>query len=403
EEKEGGYGWFVILGAFLCQVTAMGVGSSVMQAYLVKNDFNSIPNVLLVLPFVGTLGMVFLNLMGPIAQIITSRFGPRATLILGTLCKGLGLIIAGWGSQPWHLIICQGMLFGTGASLTYVTAMAVAPQWFHKKRSIAISMVAAGSGVGGVVFPLIMNAALTNLGAAWAYRILGFICLALDSLACILIREKIVIKPRIKKSLGDIIHLNVLKDINYCIFCIGSVIGLLGYFVPYFFLPSYANYVGLDSSQGANLITVASACNFFGRLLAGLFAQKIGMINTNIIFTVIGGLSSLLIWTFATNYGTLMAYAAVFGLFCGSYFALLSPITAFLVGMERYPTALSLLLITNIISVFGPNMASAIDASATGARPYISFIMFAGVTYIVGALFLIVLKFRLNRNPLVKI
>ncbi|CAO3631970.1 unnamed protein product [Cunninghamella blakesleeana] len=28
EEKEGGYGWFVILGAFFCQVTAMGIGSS---------------------------------------------------------------------------------------------------------------------------------------------------------------------------------------------------------------------------------------------------------------------------------------------------------------------------------------------------------------------------------------
>lgn len=222
-------------------------------------------------------------------------------------------------------------------------------------------------------------------------------------MACVLIREKVVIKPRIKKSLGDIIHLNVLKDINYCIFCIGSVIGLLGYFVPYFFLPSYAEYVGLNPTQGANLITVASACNFFGRLFAGIFAQKIGMINTNIIFTIIGGLSSLLIWTFAFDYGVLMAYAVVFGLFCGSYFALLSPITASLVGMERYPTALSLLLITNIISVFGPNIASAIESSVTTSPPYFSYKMFAGVTYIVGAFFLIVLKIRLNRNPFAKL
>lgn len=67
--------------------------------------------------------MVFLNICGPPAQIITSHFGPRATLILGTLCKSLGLIIAGWGSQPWHLIICQGILFGSGASFTYVVSI----------------------------------------------------------------------------------------------------------------------------------------------------------------------------------------------------------------------------------------------------------------------------------------
>ncbi|CAO3631966.1 unnamed protein product [Cunninghamella blakesleeana] len=374
-----------------------------MQAHLQNNEFKDIPNVNLILPFVGTVGMVFLNLCGPFAQIITSHFGPRATLILGTLCKGLGLIIAGWGSQPWHLIICQGILFGAGASFTYVTAMAVAPQWFVKKRSFAISVVTTGSGVGGIIMPLIMNASLSNLNWEWTYRILGFICLGLDSLASVLIREKVIVKPRIKKSLGDIIHLNVLKDVNYCIFCIGSVIGLLGYFVPYFFLPSYADYIGLLPKEGANLITVASACNFFGRLFAGISAQKIGMINTNIIFTILGGLSSLLIWTFAYNYGVLMAYAVVFGLFCGSYFALLSPITAALVGMERYPTALSLLLITNVISVFGPNIASAIESSVTTSPAYFSYKMFAGVTYLVGAFFLIILKFRLNRNPLAKL
>jgi hypothetical protein len=60
--------------------------------------------------------------MGPVAQIISSRFGSRATLMLGTLCKSLGLIIAGWGKEPWQLIICQGLIFGSGCSFTYVVS-----------------------------------------------------------------------------------------------------------------------------------------------------------------------------------------------------------------------------------------------------------------------------------------
>ena len=50
--------------------------------------------------------------------------------------------------------------------------------------------------------------------------------------------------------------------------------------------------------------------------------DHIGRLNANILFTMISGVSSLTIWVFAYNYGTLMAFAAVFGLVCSSYVAL---------------------------------------------------------------------------------
>ncbi|ORZ23552.1 major facilitator superfamily domain-containing protein [Absidia repens] len=382
----------------------MGVGTSwgVMQDYYEQHDFKDTPNANTILPFVGTVGLVFLNLMGPVAQIVSSRFGSRATLVLGTLCKGLGLIIAGWGKEPWQLIICQGLIFGSGCSFTYVTAMAVVPQWFNKRRSLAIGIVASGSGIGGLIMPEIMESINSTLGPSWTYRILGFVCLGLDAMACVMVCEKNASKPRVRKHLGDIIQLTVLKNGDFCIFCVASVISLLGYFVPYYYIPSFATAQGFSSAQGSNLLAVASACNTVGRVLAGFFGDRAGKLNVNIVFTIIAGLCSLLIWTFSHNYGTLMAYSALFGLFCGSYFALLSPTTAALVGMERYPTALSFLLITNIISVFGPNIASAIEAGVS-AEPFFSYKMFSGVCYLVGAALLIVLKFKVNRNVFAKV
>ena len=44
--------------------------------------------------------------------------------------------------------------------------------------------------------------------------------------------------------------------------------------------------------------------------------------NALIIAHFVSSLSAFLIWVFAYNYGTLMAFAAVFGLVCSSYFAL---------------------------------------------------------------------------------
>ncbi|ORX53053.1 MFS general substrate transporter [Hesseltinella vesiculosa] len=389
----------------------------VMQAYFLQHGFGNASNAAIQLPFVGTVGMVFLNLMGAPAQILQSMVGVKWTLLIGTILKALGLIIAGFAKETWQLIICQGIIFGSGASITYCIAMAVAPAWFRKRRALAIGIIgkdpkkkighafscflfkASGSGIGGVAMPLMMQAINSTLGPSWSYRILGFMVLVLDLMATMLIREKNPSKERKRKRLSDIFHFDVLKDANYVIYSVASVIGLLGYFVPYFYLPSYAGHIGLTSQQGSVLVAVASACNFFGRCLMGYVADYIGKLNTNLIVTIIGGLSSLLIWTFAYDYGTLMAYAVVFGLTCASYFCLLSPIVVQLVGLDRYPSALSFLLLTNVISVFGPNIASAVEQSVGASNPYFSYKMFAGVTYLVNAVLLVILKFRLDRRP----
>ncbi|KAG1249789.1 hypothetical protein G6F68_013141 [Rhizopus microsporus] len=77
----------------------------------------------------------------------------------------------------------------------------------------------------------------------------------------------------------------------------------------------------------------------------------------------ITSLSSFLIWTFSNSYGSLVAFSVVFGLTSGAYHAQLSPITASILGMKQFPSGLSLLLLTNVIPVFGPTIASAIEGS----------------------------------------
>ncbi|KAF1800813.1 major facilitator superfamily domain-containing protein [Mucor lusitanicus] len=404
EQPDGGYGWFVVLGAFLVQVTSFGTCTSwgVMQDYFERNMFNNVANATVNLSFVGTLAMVCLNSVSPIVQICVSMFGIRYVLIAGTIFVALGLEMAGFSTQIWHLYLTQGVVFGIGASCIYVAIMGVAPQWFGRRRGLALGIIASGSGIGGLVIPFVMTAINSSLGFGWTYRILGFICLFCDVVACLTVKERKPSAIRNRKKLSQIVNFSVLKDTNFVIFCIASNVGLFGYFVPYFFLPSYASYLGLDESKGSALVAVSSACNFVGRVITGILADRIGKVNTNLIFTLITALSCLLIWTFASNYGTLMAFSTVFGLTSGSYFALISPITAYLLGMDRFPSGLSLLLVTNVIPVFGSNIASAIEAGVS-SEPFFSYKMFSGVAYLVATITLVVLKLRLNRNPFAKV
>ncbi|KAG1506010.1 hypothetical protein G6F47_010929 [Rhizopus delemar] len=80
----------------------------------------------------------------------------------------------------------------------------------------------------------------------------------------------------------------------------------------------------------------------------------------------------------------------------------MSNISANLLGMAKFPSGLSFLLLINIVSVFGPNISSAIETGVS-SEPYFSYKMFTGVAYLLGSLILIVLKLRLDRNPLAKV
>ncbi|KAI9270692.1 major facilitator superfamily domain-containing protein [Phascolomyces articulosus] len=387
-----------------------------MQEYFERKVFYDVPNAQLQLSFAGTIMELMVDLMGP---IIAARYGVRSVLMLGSFLGVLGLELAGFTTKIWHLYLTQGILFGSGASFIYVAAMSVPVQWFSRRRGMSLGIVSSGSGFGGLVLPFVMTGLNNKLGAAWTYRIMGFICLALNVVTCVLVKEKY---PRHKKyktsdskneekqqdsqtrhpTLQETFNFSVLKDINYLLWVVGSVIALMGFFIPFFFIPSYARYIGLSSADGTAIVAVMSAGNCVGRIASGYIGDCIGRLNANILFTMISGLSSLVIWTFAYSYGTLMAFAAVFGLVCSSYVALLSPITAKILDIEKFPTGLSILLLSNMISVFSPTIASAIESRVV-SEPYLVYKIFCGVTYIVGGLFLIVLKIRMTHSLIVKI
>lgn len=403
DDHDGGYGWLVVLGAFMVQITSFGVISSwgVMQDYFNQTLFKDSKTALVDLSFVGTLALICCNGCSPIVQVLVSKFGLRPVMITGTLFIVIALEMASLATEIWHLYLTQGILFGIGASCMYVTVMAVTPQWFTKNRGIALGIVAGGSGIGGLIVPFIMTPLNRHFGHGWTYRIMGFICLVCDIIACIFVKERVPGSKKGKKF-SQILQFDVLKNTDFVIFAIGSDIGLFGYFVPFFFIPAYATHLGLTDSQGASIVSVCSAMNFIGRLVAGLLADRIGRLNANIIFLLITAVSSLLIWTFAFTYATMMGFGIVFGFACGSYFALMSPISAGILGMEKFPSGLSLLLVFNLIPVFGSNIASAIE-SGVNSTPFLTYKLFTGVSYLAGALILIYLKIKMNKNPFAKI
>ncbi|KAI9301907.1 major facilitator superfamily domain-containing protein, partial [Cunninghamella echinulata] len=405
EQIDGGYGWFIVLAAFLVQMTGIGCITSVMQDYYQQHTFGSSPSVIFQLNLVGATANSIMNLMSLLSQIILSRFGSKCGIFIACLCCSFGLELASLSTELWHLLLTQGLLFGIGCSIIFYVSMSVIPQWFNKREGIALGLASSGSCIGGLVMPFIMTPLNRQLGASWCYRILGFINLAIGIIACILFKDRKITNEATKnnkknKNIKDIIDFSVLKNMDLIIWCIADTFIEAGYYVPYFFLPSYATHLGLSDSQGSLLVSIASVCNAFGRIIAGHIGDKIGYINTTIFSCLITSSSCFFLWTFAFDFTKLMLFAILFGTFGGIFIAQGASITRIVTGKEKFETGYAMFLLLTVIAMYGPNLSTFIETSLLhhhNTNPYFSYKLFTAFCYMIGSIFLIYLKLKLSK------
>ena len=70
------------------------------------------------------------------------------------------------------------------------TCSALPAQYFLRRRGLANGFVYAGGGIGGAVWSLSLDKMIAKIGIPWAFRVLGFIALALCIPAAMLLRER---------------------------------------------------------------------------------------------------------------------------------------------------------------------------------------------------------------------
>ena len=94
--------------------------------------------------------------ISPFVGWFVDKFGPRNVMLFGTGLTALGFILLSRIQELWQfyaafLVLTIGLSFGTFLIVT--TAVA---NWFVESRSKALSFTMAGSGLGGVLVPVII-------------------------------------------------------------------------------------------------------------------------------------------------------------------------------------------------------------------------------------------------------
>jgi MFS family permease len=96
-------------------------------------------------------GFVVSGAVSPLIGRLMDRAGPRAVMELGVALMGGGLLLAPLTTAPWHLYITIGVMVGAGSvCLGYSGQSLFLPNWFIRRRGLAIGIAFAGVGIGSV-------------------------------------------------------------------------------------------------------------------------------------------------------------------------------------------------------------------------------------------------------------
>jgi MFS family permease len=144
------YGWVIVAVTFVTM--AVGVNARTAFSLLFPPILEEFGWDRGVTAGAFSFGFVVAAVLSPFLGRLMDRRGPRLVMEAGSLALAAGLMLAAVSSEPWHFYVSLGVLVGGGSvCLGYSGQALFLPNWFVRRRGLAISMAYAGAGVGSIL------------------------------------------------------------------------------------------------------------------------------------------------------------------------------------------------------------------------------------------------------------
>ncbi len=156
------FGWWIVLSACFIQSMNQGLLTQGFTVYFLplQAEFGW-SRALLSAGF--STSHVETGILGPLEGWLADKFGPRRGGVLGVILLGVGFILL---SRVQTIVAFFGAFFviSAGSSLCGLVPLMVAVfNWFVRRRTLALGIAMAGSGLGGIIVPLVAWS-MTNQG-----------------------------------------------------------------------------------------------------------------------------------------------------------------------------------------------------------------------------------------------
>ena len=369
---DGGWGWVVMIAAFLCCLVLDGICyifgvflEPMMEDFKVDNATMSA---------VGSVLSGVIQLVGPFVALLVNVLGMRIVCIAGAAVSCAGFFLATFVHNVPLLMLLFGVLAGSGLGLMYVPAVVSVGYYFDKRRALATGVVCSGSGAGTFILAPIASALLSWLGS-WRGAMKVFAGLCLLCSLCGLSMRPLPKRPAKKEDkeageagtaeepktncmmtiLEQSCSPRLLTNVPFMLLTLSNLFATQGLYIPYMFLPSLAASKGISELDASFLISIVGICNTICRILSGLLTDLPGVSALVVTFIALGedrldrqcgeeendnflpsgvGAIAPLAMPFCESYESFVVVSAMFGAFLSAWCAVTSPAIVDMCGLD---------------------------------------------------------------------
>lgn len=186
--RRGHYAWLVCLGGMLSLCMTMGLGVNVFSIYqseiIELNHFTNAQG-----SWITTIRTLFI--LGTLLLInqLCDKLGLRLVMPLGMVLVGVGRFCFGLSSSFW-MYCASAALTGIGYCMGGMVPLAlIISRWFDSRRSLALGIASAGSGISTLIAPPVLTRLMTTHGLRAAFFCEGAVILLGAAAGWLLLRS----------------------------------------------------------------------------------------------------------------------------------------------------------------------------------------------------------------------
>ena len=389
------YGWAIVAATFVMLMTSSGLGFYALTLYLqtlTEEQGFSVSSVS------GATALFFVvsGLVGVWIGRLIARHDPRPVIAVSAVLAAGSLASLGRVTTLPQVYLVYA-LFGAGfAGCALVTASTLVTRWFHRRRSVALSVSSTGLSVGGIVLTPLAAALIDHLGFRTAMLWLGgvFLVGVIPVTALVLRPDPAALglqpdgdptplpvdgpapRPR-GRAYAEVVRSTLFRSITLAwALALLAQVGGIAHLVPLV-------DGRVDAATAALAVSVLAASSMVGRLAGGWLLSRVALRPASLGWMALqaAGLAGLALLDGRT---ALLACASLFGLSVGNVLLLQPVVLADVFGVRDYPRIFATSQLVSTVGVAGGPYLIGVLRDATGGYRA-AYLVASGISLVAGA------------------
>ena len=292
------YGWVLVAVAFVTM--AIGVNARTAFSLLFPPILDEFGWERGLTAGAFSFGFLVSAALSPLVGRLMDRRGPRVVIEMGVVVMAAGLMLAPLVRRPWHLYATLGVLVGGGGVCLGYTGQALfLPNWFVRRRGLAMSLAFSGVGVGSIILLPWLQALIGRAGWRAACWVMGILVLALLAPLNLLLRrrpEDLGLEPdgdhapqgsvAVNRTASNIVDPawvavdwtlgRAMRTARFWWIAVGYFSGLFSWYAVQVHQTRYLVEIGFSPTDAAWALGLVSLAGIPGQIALGHLSDRIG-------------------------------------------------------------------------------------------------------------------------------